>query len=199
MRFWLLGMIAFALACGGEEEATPEPTGEGEQAEAEGEQAEAEGHGEGPAAANAETERLSDARVMFVGIEDGATVTGPLVDGKVSVHVGMGVEGAEVRPAGAITAGTGHHHIIVDGEGLPHGTPVPADDTHIHFGGGQTEADLQLTPGEHTLLLQFADGAHRSYGPDLTARIAITVAEGEAPAEGEAAEGEGAGAEGAAE
>ena len=69
------------------------------------------------------------------------------------------------------------------------GTAVPADDSHIHFGGAQTEADLMLTPGEHTLMLQFADGAHRSYGPDLTARISVTVTVAEESAD-EPVEGE---------
>ncbi len=118
---------------------------------------------------------------MFLSPEDGATITGPATDGKVTVHVEMGVEGAEVQPAGAVQPGTGHHHIIVDGEAVPVGEVVPADDTHIHFGGGQTEAEVPLTPGEHTLRLQFADGLHRSYGPELGAEITITVAD--APAD----------------
>ena len=50
------------------------------------------------------------------------------------------------------------------------------------------EAEVELSPGEHTLTMQFADLAHRSYGEQLAATIKVTV-EGEAaaPAEGEAA------------
>jgi len=169
MRRCVLAVICFAVACGGEEAPEPEV--------------------EAPEPGVEAPVELDNASVQFVGIEDGATVTGPLVDGKVSVHVGMGVEGAQVRPAGELEAGTGHHHIIVDGPATPFGTAVPADDRHIHFGGGQTEADVMLTPGEHTLTLQFADGMHRSYGPDLSTRISITVAE-ETAEEGEG-EGEG--------
>lgn len=156
-----------ALGCGGEE---PAESTEHEHAVDEG-----------------AFQPLSNARVTFENLEDGATVSGPLVDGKVSVHVEMGVEGAEIKPAGELEAGTGHHHIIVDGQGVALGTPVPADDTHIHFGAGQTETDVMLAPGQHTLTLQLADGAHRSYGPDLTARVSITVEEAAA----EEAEGEG--------
>ena len=46
----------------------------------------------------------------------------------------------------------------------------------MHFGKGQTEAALALTPGEHVLSLQFADGIHRSYGSALSASIKITTA-----------------------
>ncbi len=108
------------------------------------------------------------AKVMFVEPADGATVKSP-------VMVKMGVEGMKVQPAGELTEGTGHHHIIVDSEPVPFGTAVPADETHIHFGKGQTETELELEPGEHTLMLQFADGAHRSYGEPLSAKITITV------------------------
>ena len=52
---------------------------------------------------------------------------------------------------------------------------MPTDDTHIHFGKGQTETELKLAPGKHTLTMQFADGAHRSYGPDLSSTISVTV------------------------
>ena len=110
------------------------------------------------------------AKVMFVAPADGATLTSP-------VKVQMGVEGMTVKPAGTTEAKTGHHHIIVDGEGVKPGTVVPADDTHIHFGKGQTETELKLAPGKHTLTLQFADGAHQSYGPKLSTTITITVTE----------------------
>lgn len=126
------------------------------------------------------------ASVRFVSPADGATVTGPLVDGKVEVAVQMGVEGMALKPAGEVEAGTGHHHILVDTQPVPAGTAVPADEQHIHFGKAQTEAKLQLAPGQHVLMLQFADGMHRSYGPQVSARIAITV-----EAAGGAAEGEG--------
>jgi hypothetical protein len=61
------------------------------------------------------------------------------------------------------------------------GTVVPKDDTHLHYGQAQTEAQLMLTPGPHTLTMQFADGAHMSYGPQMSASIKITVSsEGQA-------------------
>jgi hypothetical protein len=115
------------------------------------------------------------AKVAFVSPSDGAVVKGALVDGKIKVQVRMAAEGIAVKPAGPIEAGSGHHHILIDTEPTPTGMVVPADDTHLHFGQAQTEAELTLTPGDHTLTLQFADGIHRSYGPALSSTIKLTV------------------------
>jgi len=38
---------------------------------------------------------------------------------------------------------------------------VPFDDTHLHFGKGQTEASIVLAPGKHKLTLQFANALHK--------------------------------------
>ena len=113
-------------------------------------------------------EIASNARVFFVAPQDKATVSSP-------VQVKMGVEGMTVQPAGELKAGTGHHHIIIDGQALKAGAVVPADATHIHYGKGQTETTLDLTPGTHTLTMQFANGAHQSYGPGLSSTITVTV------------------------
>ncbi|QID19294.1 DUF4399 domain-containing protein [Nitrogeniibacter mangrovi] len=108
------------------------------------------------------------ADVVFLSPADGATVSSP-------VKVRMGVHGMTVQPAGQVTPGTGHHHLIIDGKAIPAGAVVPADAHHLHFGKGQTEAEVELPPGRHTLTLQFADGKHRSYGPDLSKTIEIEV------------------------
>ena len=115
------------------------------------------------------------AKVFFVSPKDGEEVKGPLVDGKVSVKITMGVEGIQVKAAGEQVEGTGHHHLIVDGQHIALGSVVPKDDTHIHFGDGQTEAELMLAPGEHEITMQFADGAHLSYGDKLASTIKIKV------------------------
>jgi hypothetical protein len=109
-------------------------------------------------------------RVFFVAPADGATVTSP-------VKVSMGVEGMEVKPAGEIVPGTGHHHILVDTDGIATGGVVPKDAKHIHYGDGSTETELELSPGEHTLKLQFANGAHMSFGDKMSATITVTVGE----------------------
>jgi hypothetical protein len=94
--------------------------------------------------------------------------------------VGFGVNGMGISPAGeAIEDKTkGHHHLIINGKSIPKGQVVPMDDTHKHFGKGQTEATLTLPVGKHTLTMQFADGAHISYGEALSKTIQVEVVEG---------------------
>jgi hypothetical protein len=89
----------------------------------------------------------------------------------------MGVEGMTVHPAGELLEGTGHHHLIIDAPAVPFGEAVPADENHIHFGGGQTETEVQLMPGPHTITLQFADGMHRSYGEEVSTTIMVEIEE----------------------
>ncbi|MDH6148625.1 MULTISPECIES: DUF4399 domain-containing protein [Paraburkholderia] len=108
------------------------------------------------------------AGVTFVQPADGATVTNP-------VHVVFGLDGMKIAPAGTLTDGTGHHHLLIDGKPLPKGEVIPATDKSLHFGKGQTETDLTLPPGDHTLTLQFGDGAHRSYGPEMSKTITVHV------------------------
>jgi hypothetical protein len=107
-------------------------------------------------------------RIFFANLEDGAVVTSP-------VYVEFGAEGIEVEPAGMVKEGYGHHHILINEDFTPTGEAVPADETHIHYGGGQTGDTLDLPAGQHTLVLQFADGLHRSYGEALSATINVTV------------------------
>ena len=89
------------------------------------------------------------AKVFFLSPKDGGEVSSPL-------KVQMGVEGMKVQPAGEIVEGTGHHHIIIDTDPVKKGTVVGSDAQHLHFGKGQTETELTLSPGKHTLQLQFA-------------------------------------------
>ena len=146
---------------GTEAPAAPEPTPDAHGAHGD--------HGDAPADAAADSLAVPDgARVLFVSPADGAEVTSPL-------KVEMGVEGMTVKPAGDLVASTGHHHIIIDGTAPAKGTAVPADETHIHYGKGQTETELELTPGEHTLTMQFANGHHMSYGPQMSTTIKVTV------------------------
>jgi len=111
-----------------------------------------------------------NASVFFANLEDGDEVTSP-------VYIEFGVEGIEVEPAGQVREGFGHHHILINEPFSEYGEAVAADETHIHYGGGQTSDTLELPAGEHTLTLQFADGIHRSYGEQLSASVKVTVSE----------------------
>ena len=109
------------------------------------------------------------AKVVFKNLKDGATISSPF-------KLEMGTEVIKVDTAGPVIAGIGHHHLFIDGEdSLAAGTVVPKDSTHIHFGKGQTEYELKLSPGKHKLTLQMADGLHRSYGGRLAATITVNV------------------------
>jgi hypothetical protein len=108
-------------------------------------------------------------KVFFAEPKDGAEINGP-------VKVVMVVEGMKIQPAGEIVEGTGHHHLLINEDFTPAGQVIPTDDTHKHFGKGQTEEVLNLPPGNYKLTLQFADGLHRSYGKDFSASINIKVA-----------------------
>ena len=78
-------------------------------------------------------------------------------------------------PAGDNTPNTGHHHLLIDGRPIPKGDVIPASERSLHFGKAQTETDINLPPGQHTLTLQLGDGIHRSYGPELSSTITINV------------------------
>lgn len=109
------------------------------------------------------------ARVFFTNLNDGATVSSPL-------KVAMSSENFAIQPAGDIVDGTGHLHILIDTECTPVGEVVIKDETHLHYGNGQLEAELTLAPGQHTLCLQAANGAHIALpGAGMTQQVTITV------------------------
>jgi hypothetical protein len=126
---------------------------------------------------NCNKEGASAKRVFFVEPVDGATVPSTFA-------VKFGLEGMKIRPAGedVMDKTSGHHHMLVDEElgYTPEGQATPADQRHIHYGKGETETTLTLPPGRHKLSMQFANGAHLSYGKEMSHSISVTV---EAPAE----------------
>jgi hypothetical protein len=63
--------------------------------------------------------------------------------------VKFAVAGMDIKPAGDMTANTGHHHLLVNAMPVKAGEVIPADEKHIHFGKGQTETELTLPPGNH--------------------------------------------------
>ena len=126
----------------------------------------------GPAqeTAPARTPAPDGAVVYFLSPSDGATVTSP-------VTVRFGLRGMGVAPAGVAAPNTGHHHLLIDVADLPpDNLPIPNDATHRHFGQGQTETELDLEPGRHTLQLVLGDAAHIPHQPAVRSeKITITV------------------------
>ncbi|MEP2715054.1 DUF4399 domain-containing protein [Pseudophaeobacter sp.] len=132
-----------------------------------------------PLWAGGETTSNPEARVYIVNLTDGAEVTSP-------VKVVFGLSGMGVAPAGTEKENTGHHHLLIDRPPLGQGEDgadelsygIPADEHHMHFGGGQTEATVELSPVTHTLQLVMGDMGHVPHStPIVSEVITITVTE----------------------
>lgn len=169
MKKLFIPLIAFGLltACGGAPEATEENT----EVESMVDDHDGHDHDHGSEMSGPEMPSVPEgSKIFFANLNDGDAVSSP-------VYIGFGAEGIRVEPAGEVKEGFGHHHIIINGGVIPTGEAVPADDTHIHYGGGQTGDTLDLPVGVHSLTLQFADGLHRSYGEALSSTIQVKILE----------------------
>ena len=119
--------------------------------------------------AAAQTASPPGARVYFINLKNGQHTKSPVL-------VQFGLAGMGVAPAGSTNANTGHHHLIIDADTPPAGMPIPMDEKHRHFGGGQTEISVPLTPGNHSLQLVLADGGHVPHNPPVVSeKITVTV------------------------
>jgi hypothetical protein len=116
------------------------------------------------------TKSAEGTKVTIEAPANGATVSSPFT-------VKFGLKGMGVAPAGINHPNTGHHHLLIDMEKLPDfAAALPATDNIRHFGGGQTEVDLTLPPGRHTLQLVFADYLHIPHDrPIVSEKITVTV------------------------
>jgi hypothetical protein len=110
------------------------------------------------------------AAVYFIEPADGAVVG-------TTFTVKFGLRGMGVAPAGVDVENTGHHHVLIDVASLPDpNAPLPADEHVVHFGKGQTEAELTLRPGPHTLQLVLGNHLHVPHEPPvMSQKIAVTV------------------------
>ena len=124
------------------------------------------------AAAQERTASAAGAEVYVISPKNGATVHNPVV-------VRFGLKAMGVAPAGVKFDNTGHHHLLIDADPPSDmGAPLPATDKIVHFGKGQTETSLTLSPGKHTLQLLFADAMHIPHSPPVVSKkITITVAQ----------------------
>jgi hypothetical protein len=120
--------------------------------------------------ASAATPAPKGAEVSIVSPKDGATVPQTVV-------VKFAVENVALAPAGDTTKNTGHHHLLIDVDELPAaGTPIPKDANHLHFGNAQTQAEVTLTPGKHTLQLELGDSNHMPFDPPIVSeKITVNV------------------------
>jgi hypothetical protein len=112
-------------------------------------------------------------RIFFIEPKNNATVKSP-------VHLKFGIENYKIAavPEGDVKTarpGVGHYHVGVEqnclkpGETIVKGTPQ-----WVHLGKGDTEMDMQLTPGKHKLSLQLGDDLHNTVA-GLCSTITVNV------------------------
>jgi Domain of unknown function (DUF4399) len=124
-----------------------------------------------PAETGGPTPSPPGAKAEFLDLKDGAVI-GP----KTMVHFGL--HGMGVAPAGTKKANTGHFHLLIDRDLPPLDKPIPNDENDLHFGAGQTEVELTLPPGPHTLQLLLGDADHVPHTPPIYSdRIHVTAVE----------------------
>ena len=109
------------------------------------------------------------AKAYFKNLKDGDTVSNP-------IEITFGLSGMTVAPAGTNTPNTGHFHLLIDTQLTKEEMQyaIPKDDQHQHFGKGQTETTITLTPGKHTLQLVMGDGNHMLHKPPVMSDV-ITI------------------------
>lgn len=123
-----------------------------------------------PCTVSAGTPAPKDASLYIISPAHGEVVHSP-------VTIRFGLRGMGVAPAGIDKPDTGHHHLLLDVRDLPLlDQPLPADQRHRHFGGGQTQTTIELPPGRHTLQLLLGDSNHIPHEPPLISeKVTITV------------------------
>ena len=104
------------------------------------------------------------AKVFFVDLKDGQTIPAKSM-------IRFGISGMNLSPAGAAKANAGHHHLLIDTGLPPLDQPIPSDFNYVHFGKGQTEVELSLTPGHHTLQLLLGDHNHIAHNPPVVSDV----------------------------
>lgn len=100
------------------------------------------------------------ATATIVSPADGAEIEGP-------VTVIFSLKGMGIAPAGVERENTGHHHLLINRDLPALDEPLATDDTLIHFGGGQTQAILDLVPGTYSLRLILGDHNHIPHNPPV--------------------------------
>ncbi len=118
----------------------------------------------------AATPAPDNAVVYFIWPTDGTVIKG----GRFWLR--MGLRNMGVAPKGAAMQNVGHHHLLIDADPPPTGEPIPSDRNHLHFGAGETEARIELQPGEHTLQLILGDHDHVPHDPPaMSKKISVIV------------------------
>ena len=111
----------------------------------------------------------ADPKVYFINLEDGDRVESPFL-------IQFGLSNMGVAPAGTDRKNTGHHHLLINVDDIDLTKPIPSSSNHIHFGGGQTESLVELSPGNYSMQLVLGDMTHTPHQPPIISKkINITV------------------------
>ena len=103
---------------------------------------------------------------------------GQVLNANKPIQVSFGLRGMGVAPAGVVVEKTGHHHLLIDKQELPDLTmPLPASPQVIHFGGGQTQTEIRLARGSHTLQLVLGNQYHIPHNPPLISKKITIIVE----------------------
>lgn len=114
------------------------------------------------------------AEAYFISPRDGDVVPATFV-------VRFGLKGMGIAPAGVDQPGTGHHHLLIDlAEDVTVDQPLPTTEQVRHFGGGQTETEVTLPPGKHTLQLLLGNHLHVPHDPPVRSPMISITVDGEA-------------------
>ena len=117
-----------------------------------------------PPAVGQRTPAPQDAYVYIGWPNDGQTLSA----GRIKIW--FGARNIGVAPAGVTFANTGHHHLLINVPIPPLDEPIPNTKNHLHFGAGQTESFIDLTPGTYTLQLLMGDAEHVPHDPPVTSK-----------------------------
>lgn len=124
---------------------------------------------------NARTPSADGTTVAFANLSDGDVVPPAFV-------VRFTISGMGIAPAGSQIENTGHFHLLIDMPGAPDfNQPLPANDHIRHYGKGQTQDELGLAEGKHTLQLLLADHAHVPHDPPVMSDVITIVVDAAAP------------------
>jgi hypothetical protein len=112
----------------------------------------------------------ANASVSILEPIDGAVLSSP-------ISIKFGITNMQVAPAGTNVENSGHHHLLIDMDELPDlSLPLPATEQLVHFGKGQTQTQIELSAGTHTLQLLLGNYLHIPHDvPVISEKITITV------------------------
>ena len=111
----------------------------------------------------------SSPEVYFIEPKNGDVVSNTFT-------VKFGLSNFGIAPAGYNIPMTGHHHLLINVD-LPEdlSQPIAADKNHIHFGLGQTEAEITLDKGAYRLRLLMGNYLHIPHDDPLFSEEIVII------------------------